>query len=314
MIDHEIYKKIINISNKDISEYIPAENGTVYHYTSPTGFNGIITNHTLRFTDRNYLNDYSEGRYVLDLCLHSRFETILPKEYRTFYKGTCKKLYDNLSIKKRHVYQCSFSLDSDNLSLWNYYTKDEGIKGYNIGFQTNELGEKVITNRELSPGRRVKIFGSKVIYSVNLQKKIIKSIVKDFSNIIYENKTNKTFCFLAIELLVEKILHVGSFFKNDCFKMEKEFRLVMFLVSIWNEETKSIEFLCLDRGAATYEKNGLLIPYVDIEFKREALKEIVISPTLSFEEVSGNIRNALKLHAFNENKITITKSNIPVRY
>ena len=198
MIDHEIYKKIINISNKDISEYIPAENGTIYHYTSPIGFNGIITNHTLRFTDRNYLNDYSEGRYVLDLCLHSRFETILPEEYRAFYKDTCKKLYDNLSIKKRHVYQCSFSLDSDNLSLWNYYTKDEGIKGYSIGFKTNELGKKVITNKGLSTGGRVKIFGSKVIYSVNLQKKIVKSIVKDFSNIIYENKTNKAFCNLAI--------------------------------------------------------------------------------------------------------------------
>lgn len=39
----------------------------IYHYTSPVGAMGVIENNTLRFTDRNYLNDYSEGMYTLDL-------------------------------------------------------------------------------------------------------------------------------------------------------------------------------------------------------------------------------------------------------
>ena len=314
MSNGSVYKKIIKISNEEMSKYIPDEDCQIFHYTSPVGLNGILTNNALRFTDRNYLNDYSEGRYVLELCLKSRFELSLPKKYRDFYRKTCKRLYNNLSVKKRHVYQCSFSLDKDNLSLWNYYTKNDGVKGYNIGFNSNELKESLILNDKIPQNHGIKVFGGKVIYNVRKQKEIVKNIVNDFSTVIQENIDNDNCCRIAIEVLFEKILQVGAFFKSNCFKNEKEFRLVIFFVAVWDEKTKSVKFMLLNKRATTYEKNGLLIPYVDIEFKTNVLREIVISPTLSFEEICGNIKNALKLHSYNENQIQISKSNIPVRY
>ena len=91
MSKHDVYRDLLKVSNKPISEYINKEDWPIYHYTSPSGVNGIITDHTLRFTDRNYLNDYSEGRYVLDLCLTSQFEELVPEKYRKYFRDTCKK-------------------------------------------------------------------------------------------------------------------------------------------------------------------------------------------------------------------------------
>ncbi len=313
MTNEEVYLKLVRISNIDLSTYISSENRCIYHYTSPQGLNGILSNHTLRFTDRNFLNDYSEGRNVMQLCLKSRFELHLPKEYRKYFKECCQLLFDNPSKKKRHIYQCSFSTQEDNLSLWNYYTKSDGIKGYNVGFNSFDLSKSLVT-RDYSEKRGIRIFHGNVVYSVANQKKTIKNIVKDFNDIIEENKSDCEFCKLAIQLLVEKILFVGSFFKNPHFKNENEYRLLLHLMSYWDPDEKLAKFYVLEKRAYTYEKNGLLIPFIDIEFPRDILKTIFISPTLKFDETESNLKNALRIHSYNPDQINIRKSDIPVRY
>ena len=74
----------------------------------------------------------------------------MPKEHRSYFKEYCRKLYDNPYKKKRYIYQCSFSTQNDNLSLWNYYTKSDGIKGYNLGFNSVELAENLKTQADSS--------------------------------------------------------------------------------------------------------------------------------------------------------------------
>ena len=64
----------------------------------------------------------------------------------------------------------------------------------------------------------------------------------------------------------------------------------------------------------SYEKNGLLIPYVDINFSKEALKQITASPTLNFIEVEANLKNALQIYGYDKNSVTLCPSSIPVRY
>ena len=313
-MDYKTYLKLIRVSNENISKYINTENCKIYHYTSPMGLNGILANHTLRFTDRNYLNDYSEGRYVLELCLKSRFEIVLPIEYRRYFKDYCRELWNNPTKKQRYVYQCSFSIDSDNLSLWNYYTKSDGIKGYNIGFYSKDLENQLETAPLIPREHGLKVFCGKIIYNERKQKEILKSIVRDFSKVITDYKEDKTFCKIAVEVLVEKILQVGAFFKNNCFKHENEYRLLLFLTAVWDKQSQSIKFMILNKGVSTYEKNGLLIPYVDIEFPRNILQEITISPTIIHDEAQGNLRNALKLHSYEFNQVLICQSKIPVRY
>ena len=41
----------------------------VYHYMTISTLMEILSNKKLRFSNRLYLNDYSEGKYVLDLCI-----------------------------------------------------------------------------------------------------------------------------------------------------------------------------------------------------------------------------------------------------
>lgn len=55
-------------NNIKYTDFFPQKSVDIYHYTSPTGFKGIIENRKLRFSDRYYLNDSSEGRVVMELC------------------------------------------------------------------------------------------------------------------------------------------------------------------------------------------------------------------------------------------------------
>ena len=313
MIMQEFALRVVKIHNKNISEYIDTSDCLVYHYTSPAGFNGIISNHTLRFTDRNYLNDYTEGRYVMGLCLRSRCSLLLPKEHRKFFKDKCEELYKNPAVKKRLVYQCSFSISSDNLALWNYYTKGEGIKGYNLCFSACDLESALKTNKPNSH-KKTKVTRGKVIYNIQEQTAIIKKIISEFAEALIQEKADVTNCEIAIELLVEKLLLVGAFFKAPCFKHEEEYRMIIQPLAAWNDETNSVYFLNLEKTAATYEKNGLLIPYVDIEFSQNALKGITSSPTLDFAEVQANLRNVLRIYGYAEKTIAIRPSQIPIRY
>ena len=90
--------------------------------------------------------------------------------------------------KKLHIYQCSFSIEPDNLSLWNYYKKNDGIKGYNLGFKSIELSNKLLTNVDLSNKNRIEVIHGKVVYSEEKQKKYIREIISDFAKIIKDNE------------------------------------------------------------------------------------------------------------------------------
>lgn len=64
------YQELINISNNiKISQFIPEVDSPIYHYTGPDAFTSILSKTELRFTNRDYLNDFSEGKYVLNLCI-----------------------------------------------------------------------------------------------------------------------------------------------------------------------------------------------------------------------------------------------------
>ena len=56
MSDVSIYQELVAVNKKELSRYLSVDNSEIYHYTSPLGLNGIMSNNTLRFTDRNYLS------------------------------------------------------------------------------------------------------------------------------------------------------------------------------------------------------------------------------------------------------------------
>ena len=294
-------------NNIKVDDYVDKTTSLAYHYTSPDGLSGIINNQTLRFTDRFYLNDKSEGVYVLNLCLENinHFD-FLDDTFRNVFVAKCEERLKNPQRDRFYVYQCSLSTEKDSLCLWNYYTKADGIKGYNIEIDLNNISENIVLNpydKERVPKLR---FG-KIIYDTDQQKEILKELVKKF----YEyNKTDAISGeHFVCEYLVDKIMYLGVFFKMDCFKAESEFRLVYDL--FLNEDGT---YAVIKDEQKFYEKNGIFIPYIDIKFRENIITGIGISPTLDYEATKESV---LRMTARNYSKIkndTIYESKIPVRY
>lgn len=59
----------------------------LYHYTSLNTLQIILKNKQLRFTNRAYLNDKSEGTYVLSLC-KEKIDELWPWEDGVYKRNT----------------------------------------------------------------------------------------------------------------------------------------------------------------------------------------------------------------------------------
>lgn len=59
-------------------------------------------------------------------------------------------------------------------------------------------------------------------------------------------------------------------------------------------------------------KNGVLIPYIEIPFFKETVKEITIGPLVERELAVENLKEFLDLRGYKN--IDIKVSNVPIRY
>lgn len=296
--------KLVELYNSiQLNCFIKSENVDIFHYTSPSVLNDILNKHELRFTDRQYLNDMTEGMYVLDKCIN-----MLQNSSESFYKNIikfCKKRKNNLNSRDFYVYQISFSLDEDNLCLWNYYTRGNSIKGYNLKFNSEDLIGKLNIKPKLPSGTTPKPIGGKIIYDDEEQQKIIQNIIDQFKNF-----SNKQTCDdMLFELLVDKLLMVGSFFKPKEFEVEHEYRIILDLFIKENGDIDTI-----DNQPGSFERNGYLIPFVDIGFDTHCLQGITISPTLNDDVMLSSILRKAKKCNDSIKKDSIKKSKIPLRY
>lgn len=308
----EYIRNLCDLSNGiELSKIIPNSDIPIFHYTSPAGFRGIIENHTLRFTDRYFLNDYSEGIYVMDLCIEN-IPSLVP-DHEAFSQELlkkCKERKEKPQTDNFYVYQCSFSTDKDSLCLWNYYTKGDNIQGYNLCFNSKELCAKLKLKSDMEDGRLPPIYSGKVVYDKKEQLDIVKDIVNRFFKLSADDNNHQHYQF-TIGLLIDKLMMAGVFFKKNCFAIEKEYRLAFNL----HRDSSLGKFTAIKEEQKYYEKNGILIPYVDIEFEPNALVQIGISPTLDLSTTTNSIyRATIKDFPQIEKNKTVKESCIPVRY
>lgn len=135
---------------------------------------------------------------------------------------------------KHRSFIISFSTAGDELTLWNYYTKNENSVGYNIAFDTKELMRKIkikklVLDNDTNvcyPGiMDVNFHHGKVIYNEHEQCEIMKKEIEKFAGYFV---SNDDFCQY---LLVEKYCGL-AIFKSSYFKHEQEYRLVFLLERI----------------------------------------------------------------------------------
>lgn len=156
---------IYNYRNDGIN--LNKEESIVYHYTSPEGFLGILSNQNVRFTDLKYMNDRSEGVYFVKLLLDyiERNKGIYPRaeevvnnllgennfeEIKTLKTTNIKYRFTSGRIKPARAFLFCTCMDADSLNMWNYYVKNGGYQGYNVGIKVdaflNSIGRMLPLN------------------------------------------------------------------------------------------------------------------------------------------------------------------------
>ena len=127
----------------------------IYHYTSIGGLQGILQNQTLHFTNIKYMNDKDE--------ITAGLESIA--QACEFSETARDGLLSSLIDCGTQTFVCCFSLESDSLPMWNYYTKEIHNQGYNIEFDSRKLVESILRSNPCLDGCDF-AFGS-VDYSKN---------------------------------------------------------------------------------------------------------------------------------------------------
>ena len=154
----------------------------LYHYTSLNTLQIILKNKQLRFTNRAYLNDKSEGTYVLSLC-KEKIDELWPWEDGVYKRNTKKSfceylddVFEKFDTSLFQSYQVSFSYKADSLSMWNYYAQGDGC---NLQFSTDFLEN--FRGRLVDPKAKSLVFlYGNVVYNQDDQLTVLKEIFNAF--------------------------------------------------------------------------------------------------------------------------------------
>ena len=298
-IDKELRK---NLSDEKINNRV-----FMNHYTSPEGLKGILSNHELWFSNAKFLNDKTETNYIYsilpinpdpyDLLLDGKFFGYIRNIADSFLKDdTCD--IDDICISPTDFYIASFSQDEDNLELWNYYTKTPDSVGYNISFYQSAFIREENKNC-------YKFIKGKVIYKLRDQQKLIRNILKEYNDfyVTYQQniETNESNKLNFLKRLINILELHNMFFKHSAFQNEKEFRWVIYYVK--------------DYGQTSYDfriVNGMLLPYLKINFEKAHVNSITISPANDQQILEDSLTFYKMLKGYPD--VHIYKSKIPKRY
>ncbi len=129
-----------------------------------------------------------------------------------------------------------------------------------------------------------------------------------------------------MRFLFDMLFFVGQFFKKDCFKVESEYRLffdfvqregsVYALEKLDDPDSKIMSKAKPKLDLCFFARNGVVVPYIDVDFPPEALRSVMLSPTLDAEIAKRGVYTALRgkyyynIKSMNDIKV----SKIPVRF
>lgn len=307
-LNQEIIKLRRRLQQKFADEKTSANLSLVYHYTSPEALLNIIENHNLWFSEITYMNDESEIRYTFELLkelvkndkleLDLEFKEVINSyiQTRLIFPSTLWEY-----VNREASYVACFSTEKDELALWNYYTKTGNMAGYNIGFNVKKFVEDI---RHRLKKMHYFIYG-KTICNKSKQENFLQEAVSEFNLLYkktksYDDKNNLIGAFWGLIDLY------SLFFKQPAFKNENEYRFVI------TELTDPLQ-----RNSQAYQikhrtQNGLIIPYINVDFSKECVQSIITAPTIRQAYHKAGIESLLLQNEYYRTKVET--SNIPLRY
>ena len=331
-------RNIRSFQSKDIQEKVDL-NMVRYHYTSAEALMHILSTAkgdtgTVRFTDSRYMNDRSEHMFFIKLLL-----SYLKKNNDEY--PFCQKVVDELLLKKHNeedyssltvleleeieldnfIYTNSryflfcLSKDSDSLHMWNYYIRNSNYQGYNIGIRIYDFLKSFDNESYSDKTSPIRFFCGDVLYSQKKQEEEIKNICNIIENLA--NSENKQSLKLewGMAYLWAYIESYGLFFKDKCFSDEKEYRIVIQFEEILagsdiftffnNSDITNIDF-------SFFERNGILVPCLNVPIAKNAVKKITMAPMLESKIASDGIKEYLTINKYKN--VEVIQSSIPIRY
>ncbi|MBD5399126.1 MAG: DUF2971 domain-containing protein [Treponema sp.] len=212
----------------------------LYHYTSKEGFLGIIENKTLWASEILYMNDEKETRIPFEICkeLLKEDKNANAKEEIDHLDEELKKLLFKELIGLE-TYVISFSEKKDDLNMWRAY--GDNASGICMGFNSCELLEALEKNQKIKSMK-----WRKCIYDKQEQKNKIQ-------NLLDSEKIN-------IGRLSEKLREFSTYFKDESFKDEHEYRIIVELNTGENRELKKVR-----------AGKDIFVPYYELQIEKEKL-------------------------------------------
>jgi len=302
----------------------------VYHYTSPDGLYAILKSGNLRFTDCRFLNDTHEYVHInepLELAMKQVKDQLKHPEI------LCGLLEAIAEAEKKHPakhYVFCTSLSPDSLSMWNYYNRGTSYQGYNIGFHRDQVFPRLIPQAALPyvhigniDSKGVRYSREPVLYSVGEQAaKIAEYILKTDAEFLASAFSSTTpdwdeVTFAKIRL-VDEIQRKRLFYKHPAFSDECEYRYVISFaddfprVKMENLTEAELTKEAINITHGFFVRNGIVIPYIELPVRKEAIRAITIAPMLEAAIAEMGLMRFLEINEYPEN-ISIQTSNVPIR-
>lgn len=326
------------LNNSKLSFWKNTKAKPIFHYTSIGGLHGILSSKTLRFTNIKYMNDKDEIIAGLDS---------MAKEYNASVEDR-EKLRSAFISHGTQTFVCCFSLEDDSLPMWNYYTKEINNQGYNIEFDDKKLVESILKNNPILDGcgfafgnvdyskdndsEYSKIITSEILSSMELSisklfyavakgafvSNVDESALKDWEEKISQIEKKQKHNNLPIYFYNgEKCSFEKNpsgdylyFIKRDCFRQEKEFRIV---ISVPDE---LLPKMAEENVYKFHVSNGVLVPFIELKFSEDVVKSLTISPTVQSDLVELSIQDFMEYCQYDIQDFSefIKHSKVPVRF
>ena len=211
--------------------------------------------------------------------------------------------------------------------MWNYYVNNGKYQGYNIGININKFlkaFEKISVNNI----KDFNVYYGNVLYKEKEQFKeissylryiehLIDSHIKTISQKISKNETRSNYIKIGKMMIYQYIESCAAFYKHSKFADEKEFRFVLEISEdcVPKNKEEAIKLYGLE-NENMYEgfctKNGLIVPFIQVEIPKNAIKQVTVSPIMEFEIAEKGIRELLLCSEIKD--VEILHSEIPIRF
>lgn len=257
----------------------------IYHYTDLNGLKGIIETDSLWATHFSFLNDSNElahGLKCIENALQYMRDDFSPKTLTFIQQAlTHFKMH-----RASHVYNLSFCLEPDLLSQWRGYGNSQGVC---LEFDDEEL----LASLDLT---YYQVFKNRVIYTKEDSTIEARDEILAFFNDLSVQDAISKDVMRELNHATQLAYSLPPFFKNDGFREENEFRMVL----LPDSPFEGVNF--------RINANGL-VPFLILKAKDKLpVKGIKIGPRSNRSMMMEGISFLLQSKGYSNTRISFTET------